>query len=300
MKEIYTLADLRNWDRIDDASDVPIRLGVFGDPVAHSLSPQMQNAALENCGIEMQYARFEISAGELEEALAFLPRLNFVGVNLTVPHKMAALSFLDEADENARAIGAVNTVVVKNGRLHGCNTDGAGFSDAITSGIFGNVSLSQLPVLILGAGGAARAIARECVRQGCPKVSLSNRTYHAAKTLCDELMKMGGRTEIEMVAQDASSFGHAVAKARLIVNATSAGLRPNERSLIPRDWLNESHLVYDTIYNPPRTSLLMEAEAAGAKFANGITMLLYQGARSFELWFDRKAPIEVMRTALHL
>ena len=157
MKEVYTLADLKNWKA---KAKAPIRLGVFGDPVAHSLSPAMQNAALEKCGLEMRYARFEIGPSDLPAALELLPGLNFVGVNLTVPHKIAALSLVDEADETARQSGAVNTIKIDDGKLRGFNTDGKGFSRAIREEF--SVDLRDLRILVLGAGGAARAIAWQC------------------------------------------------------------------------------------------------------------------------------------------
>jgi len=298
VKEIYTLADLENWERVPMESDVPIRLGVLGDPIEHSLSPQMQNAALESCGLRMRLARFAIGPKDLGRAMELFANRNFVGLSLTVPDKIAVLNFLDEVDENAWAIGAVNAVLFKEGRRYGYNTDGAGISDAIRSGVFGDASFSQWPVLILGAGGAARAIARQCALEGCPKLFFSNRTRERAEKLRAEISKVNERTVITVIDQEPDALRRALAEARLIINATTVGLRSGDRSLIFRDSLNRNHFVYDTIYNPPRTALLAEAEAAGATCANGCTMLLYQGARSFELWFDRKAPIEMMRAAL--
>jgi len=150
-KEVYTLADLRKWDSIDP----PVRLAVFGDPVAHSLSPQMQNAALKTCKIDMQYARFQISPDELQSALDLIRELNFVGVNLTTPHKIAASKLMDEIDDNVKRIGAINTVKIDNAKLRGYNTDGKGFARAVRQEFA--VDLRDLRVMILGAGGAARA-----------------------------------------------------------------------------------------------------------------------------------------------
>jgi shikimate dehydrogenase len=298
VKEIYTLADLENWG--GESTDLPIRLGVLGDPIEHSLSPQMQNAALESCGLKMRLARFAIGPKDLGRALKLFASLNFVGISLTVPDKIAVLNFLDEVDENAWAIGAVNAVRFRGGKLFGYNTDGAGISDAIRSGVFGDASLSQWPTLILGAGGASRAIARQSALEGCPKLFLANRTRERAEKLGVEIAKVNEATAITVVDLEPEALRHALTEARLIINATNVGLRPDDGSLISRESLTRDHFVYDTIYNPPRTALLAEAEAAGAKFANGLTMLLYQGARSFELWFDRKAPIEVMRAALQM
>jgi shikimate dehydrogenase len=300
VKEIYTLADLENWGGKSMENDLPIRLGVLGDPIEHSLSPQMHNAALESCGLGMRLARFAIGPKDLGRALKLFASLNFVGISLTVPDKIAVLNFLDEVDEDAWAIGAANAVRFQGGRFYGYNTDGAGISDAIRSGIFGDASLSQWPVLLLGAGGASRAIARQCALEGCPKLFLSNRTRERAEKLAAEISKVNETTVIAVVDQEHEALRHALAEVRLVINATNVGLRPDDHSLISRDSLNRDHFVYDTIYNPPRTALLAEAEAAGAKFANGLTMLLHQGARSFELWFDRKAPIDVMHRSLGL
>jgi shikimate dehydrogenase len=300
VKEFYTLTDLENWGGESVGSDLPIRLGVLGDPIEHSLSPQMHNAALESCGLGMRLARFAIGPKELGRALKLFASHHFVGISLTVPDKIAVLNFLDEVDENAWAIGAVNAVRFQGGRLYGYNTDGTGISDAIRSGIFGDASLSRWPVLLLGAGGASRAIARQCALEGCPKLFLSNRTRERAEKLGAEIAKVNEKTVIAVVDQEPEALRHALGEARLVINATNVGLRPDDRSLIARDSLNRDHFVYDTIYNPPHTALLAEAEAAGARFANGLTMLLHQGARSFELWFERKAPIEVMRAALNV
>jgi len=151
LKSVYTLGDLKEWRDVDP----PIRLGVFGDPVAHSLSPQMQNAALKHCKIDMQYARFYISPNELREAIGLIRKMEFVGLNLTIPHKIAALELLDVADENVKRISAANVIKVGGGKLRGFNTDGRGFARAVREEF--SVDLRDLRVLVLGAGGAARA-----------------------------------------------------------------------------------------------------------------------------------------------
>src|SRR5438094_4947655 len=159
--ERYTLADLENWSEAARDVDPPIRLGVFGDPVAHSLSPQIQNAALRECKIEMQYARFHIRGNELRSALRFLRKLDFIGINLTVPHKIAAFAQIDEVDERARRAGAVNTIRVRDKKLIGSNTDGEGFLRAIRSEFSADVR--DLRVLIVGVGGGTgHAIAWHC------------------------------------------------------------------------------------------------------------------------------------------
>ncbi|HLW35753.1 MAG TPA: hypothetical protein VKS98_08855, partial [Chthoniobacterales bacterium] len=169
-KDIYTLADLQNWRDIDP----PIRLGVLGDPVAHSLSPQMQNAALKYEKIEMQYARFHISPGELSEAFNRLRDLEFAGFNLTLPHKIAAPELVDRVDDDAKQIGAINVVKIDRGKTQGFNTDGRGFARAIREEF--SVDLRDLRVMILGAGGASRAIALECAKSRCERLVIANGT----------------------------------------------------------------------------------------------------------------------------
>ncbi len=171
----YTLADLEKWREIARDIDPPIRLGVFGDPVAHSLSPDIQNAALRACEIDAQYARFHIRANELSSALRFLRNLDFAGVNLTVPHKIAGFAQVDEADESASRVGAVNTIRVRDKKLVGSNTDGEGFLRAIRSEF--SVDLRDLRVLIIGAGGGTgRATAWQCALENCERLVLVNRT----------------------------------------------------------------------------------------------------------------------------
>ncbi len=178
----YTLADLENWTEIARDIDPPICLGVFGDPVAHSLSPQMQNAALRACDINMQYARFHIRPNELRSALHFLRELDLVGINLTVPHKITGFSQIDEADESAARCGAVNTVRIHDKKLIGSNTDGEGFSRAIRSEF--SIDLRDLRVMILGAGGGTgHAIAWQCALENCERLVLVNRTPAKAKAM---------------------------------------------------------------------------------------------------------------------
>src|SRR5262249_34447641 len=184
--ERYTLADLEKWDEIARDSDPPVRLGVFGDPVAHSLSPQIQNAALRACEIDAQYARFHIRANELRSALRFLRNLDFVGVNLTVPHKIAGFGQIDEADESANRAGAVNTVRLRDKKLVGSNTDGEGFLRAIRTEF--SVDVRDLRVLLIGAGGGTgRAIAWQCALENCERLVLVNRTLEKANALAERV-----------------------------------------------------------------------------------------------------------------
>jgi shikimate dehydrogenase len=298
-KEVYTLADLRNWGSIDP----PIRLGVFGDPVAHSLSPQIQNAALKACKIDMQYARFQISPDELQSALDLIRELNLVGVNLTTPHKIAASKLMDEIDDNARRIGAINTVKLDNARLRGYNTDGKGFARAVRQEFA--IDLRDLRVMILGSGGAARAIALQCARENCERLVITNRTFDTAQKLAEELREyftgprvLGPVPRLQAIPWEEAAIRFQIAHLDLIVNATPLGLNRSDPSPIPARLLAPHLMVYDTVYGEGRTSFVSAAIEAGARAANGLAMLLYQGALAFEIWFEREAPIEAMRETL--
>jgi len=298
-KEVYTLADLRKWDSIDP----PVCLGVFGDPVAHSLSPQMQNAALKTCRIDMQYARFQISPDELQSALDLIRELNFVGVNLTTPHKIAASKLMDEIDDSVRRIGAINTVKIDNAKLRGYNTDGKGFARAVRQEFA--VDLRDLRVMILGAGGAARPIALLCARENCERLVITNRTFATAQKLAEELREyfagprvLGPVPRLQAIPWEEAAIRFQIAHLDLIVNATPVGLNRSDPSPIPARLLAPHLMVYDTVYREGRTPFVSAAIEAGARTANGLAMLLYQGALAFEIWFEREAPIEAMREAL--
>ena len=298
-KEIYTLADLKDWQEVDP----PIRVGVFGDPVEHSLSPQMQNAALKHCKIDMQYARFQISPSELREALNLVRDLKFVGLNLTVPHKIPGLEFVNDLDETAKRIGAVNTVKIDNGKLRGFNTDGRGFSRAIREEFA--VDLRDMRVLVLGAGGAGRAIALQCAKENCERLVIANRASEKAKRLVDDLRDFfvgpkvfGPVPRLQAIPWEEAAIRFQVANVDLIVNATPIGLNRSDASPIPARLLAPHVMIYDTIYSDQRTPFVLAALEAGARAANGLSMLLHQGALAFETWFEREAPLEVMRKAL--
>jgi shikimate dehydrogenase len=302
--ERYTLTDLEKWREIAHDIAPPVRLGVFGDPVAHSLSPEMQNAALGACEIDAQYARFHIRANELRSALRFLRNLDFVGVNLTVPHKIAGFAQIDEADELASRAGSVNTIRLCDKKLIGSNTDGEGFLRAIRSEF--SVDLRDLRVMIIGAGGGTgRAIARQCALENCERLVLVNRTVAKANALADRLRPffmeprvLGPMARLEAIAWEESAIRMQLADTDLIVNATPLGMNSSDPTPVPSRLLAPHHMVFDCVYGPSKTALLHAAEQAGARSANGISMLLHQGALSFSIWFDREPPIEAMRKAL--
>ena len=298
-KEIYTLADLRAWE----SADPPVRLGVFGDPVAHSLSPQMQNAALNTCNIALKYARFQISPDELPSALELVRELNFVGVNLTTPHKIAASELVDEVDDNARRVGAVNTIKVDGAKFRGYNTDGKGFARAVRQEFA--VDLRDLKVMILGGGGAARAIALQCARANCERLVITNRTLSTAQRIAEGLREyfagprvLGPVPRLQVIPWEEGAMRSQIAHLDLIVNTTPLGLNRSDPSPIPARLLAPHLMVYDTVYREVRTPFVSAALEGGARAANGSAMLLHQGALAFETWFEREAPIEAMRKAL--
>lgn len=304
MKDVYTLEDLRHWDAATAGEEPPIRLSVFGDPVAHSLSPQMHNAALAACGIASRYCRLHIRPEELAEALRLLPQAGFLGTNITIPHKAAAMGILDVVDDHARKIGVVNTVVVEGERLLGFNTDGPGLLRAIRAE-FG-VDLRDLRVMVLGAGGGAgRAIAAQCAVENCERLVLVNRTFEKALALAGELEPFfkgprvfGPSRRLEAVPWEERKLASQLAQTDLIINATSCGMKRTDPSVLPSTLLQANHLVFDTIYTATQTPLMEAAATVGARAANGASMLLYQGVLSFEIWFNRPAPVEVMKAAM--
>ncbi|MGB8341169.1 MAG: shikimate dehydrogenase [Chthoniobacterales bacterium] len=304
MKEFFDLNDLREWENATREISPPIRLGVLGDPVAHSRSPAMQNAALAETGLAMQYARFQIAPNELETALRLMCELGFVGCNLTVPHKIAALTLVDEVDERARKIGAINTIVFREGKSLGRNTDGPGFERAIRE-VF-SVDLRDLRVLLLGAGGGAgRAIAWQCAAENCERLVLVNRTFEKAQALARELASyfsgprvLGPEARLEAIPWGDPSLRRQLGRTDLVVNATTIGLHQSDPSPLPHGLLAPHLMVYDLLYKKTPTRLLAAAAEAGARSASGLTMLLHQGALAFELWFDRPAPMAAMRAAL--
>jgi shikimate dehydrogenase len=302
----YTLADVEKWSEVTQDIDPPIRLGVFGDPVAHSLSPQMQNAALHACEIKMQYARFHIRPNELRAALRLFRELDFVGVNLTVPHKIAGLTQVDAADESAVRCGAVNTVRLHDRKLIGSNTDAEGFSRAVRSEF--SIDLRDLRVMILGAGGGTgQAIAWQCAVENCERLVLVNRTVTKMSATVERLRPffagsrvLGPVARLEALPWEETAVRARLADIDLIVNATPLGMNPRDPPPIPARLLAPHHIVFDCIYRPPKTALLRAADEAGARGANGLSMLLHQGALSFSIWFNREAPIEAMRSAIAL
>lgn len=295
-RDAHSLADLKDWPAATAGASPPWRLAVLGDPIAHSVSPPMQNAALAACGIDARYTRLHLRADELAAALRLLPAAGFIGVNLTIPHKTSALPHLDSLDPLAAQLGAVNTVRVEaDGSLRGFNTDGPGFVRSFQEA-FG-VGLAGRRVLVLGAGGGAgRALAIQCFLAGCPRLLLANRTAARARALAAQL---DAPDRVATVDWDPPALAAAAAAVDLVVNATAVGLGPDPATPLPAAALRPGLLVFDAVYRAGGATPLVEAAArAGARAVGGLPLLLHQGALAFEHWFGRPAPLEAMRAAL--
>ncbi|MGA0845156.1 MAG: shikimate dehydrogenase [Luteolibacter sp.] len=298
MKALYTFDDLAARDVLDRGAELPARLAVIGHPVAHSASPTMHQAAINHEGIAMRYIRLEIAPGRLAEALDRLRALDFVGCNVTVPHKFDALMACDQLDPGARALGAVNTIAFAGDLIRGYNTDGPGFELAVRDE-FG-ARLGEQKTMILGAGGGAgQALAAQSVLAGVPLLVLANRSEEKLVALLEHLRGLGGTSEIVAVALDDPRLEELSCECELVVNATSLGLKAGDRPVIRDEFLNAGQRVYDTIYQPPVTPLLAAAAARGCATANGLGMLLHQGALAFEHWFPGTHPLKLMREALN-
>lgn len=271
--------------------------GIFGDPVAHTLSPAMHNAAFTALGLNFVYLPFHVRREALAAAVAGIKALGLAGVNITVPHKEAVLPLLDEVAEEARLIGAVNTVVNRGGALVGYNTDATGFLRALQEAGF---DPAGRPAVVIGAGGAARAVVVALARAGVWEITIFNRTLSRAAALA-ELVRAEGIAAAALSWADLTGAGKkVVAQAALVVQTTSLGMHPQEEDAppVPPEALGPGQLVVDLIYSPPETRFLRLARAAGATTQNGMAMLLHQGAAAFELWTGREAPVGVMRAAL--
>jgi shikimate dehydrogenase len=293
----HTLADLDHWNFTGTA------LAVLGQPIQHSISPRMHNAALASMArttdrfASWRYFRFEIAPADLPVALARFHACGFLGLNLTVPHKVLAFDLLASIDPAAQPIGAVNTLRRTPAGWHGFNTDGYGLATAIRESL--GLDLRGTPVLLLGAGGAARSAAVECLQRGCASLWIANRTATARDGLLAHLRPLAGSIPLHGI--DPATTLAALPRGILVINATSVGLKPTDTPPLDLHAFG-AHAppigVYDMIYNPPETRLLAEARALGLPTANGLSMLVHQGARALEIWSDTPVPVAAMKAAV--
>lgn len=268
--------------------------GIMGYPVEHTLSPVMHNAAYEALGLEMVYAPLLVKQEDLGKAVQGLRAFNFVGVNVTIPHKGAIMEFLDELDTTAREVGAVNTVVKRNGKLVGYNTDGAGFLLSLRKD--GRFEPENKKVVLVGAGGAAAAIALSLAEAGVRRLVIANRTKARAEILAKRVRRFYQRDVLPMVLDDSRALFWQIREADLLINATSVGMKPGEHLKVNAHALHKKLFVHDIIYW--ETPLLKTARRRGAPAIDGLGMLVSQGARSFELLTGKRAPFRVMKTAV--
>lgn len=297
MKDVYQLTDLESRERLDEGEDKPAKLAVIGWPVAHSASPQMHQPALDALGIHSRYIRVEVPEGRCPEAFDRMRELGFIGCNITVPHKFAALAYCDEIDATAEALGTVNTIRFDKSINRGFNTDGPGFANAIEQE-FG-CKLENMDVVIAGAaGGAGQAIATHSMLAGVRKLVLINRTRDKLDLLVEHLHQTNPKANIVPLGFDSPDLAMHCRSSQLIINTSSVGLKEGDGSILPAECLKTEHWIYDTIYQPSRTPLLELAEKIGAKTANGLSMLIHQGAISFQHWFNGTEPMPFMRQAV--
>lgn len=268
-------------------------LGVIGWPVAHSLSPVMQNAALAAAGLHYSYIAMPVEPAALGQAAAGLKALGFRGFNVTIPHKVNIIEFLDEIDDDARMIGAVNTVLCEDGKLYGFNTDADGFLAPFDD--FGDRGLEN--VTVLGAGGAAKAIFAALIKKKAGSVSVGVRDVTKGRAAVALFQKY---VDIRAYDWQDEAFSDAISKAELIVNTTPLGMTPHTFDMPPVDFdiVRSDAIFYDIIYTPSRTKLLQEAERRGHLVVGGAGMLVGQGAAAFEIWTGRRADRIVMERAL--
>lgn len=257
---------------------------LLGDPVEHSLSPAIHNACFKKMGLNYVYVAFRVEREALRKAIEGMKALNIVGANVTMPHKTEALNYLDEVSEDAMRIGAVNTIVNRNGVLIGFNTDGVGALKSVER----FTSIDGARIIVLGTGGAARSIISSLLEKASKIVVLGRRVEKAVELA----NRFGGKVSGKSIKE----LDDELRRANMLVNATPVGMEPNiEESLVPRRLLRRDLIVFDVVYKPVKTKLLRDAEDAGCLTIDGLWMLVYQAAESFKIWTGRKPSVEYMR-----
>ena len=259
--------------------------GVIGSPIAHSRSPQLHNHWLETYGIAGHYVPMDVAAQDLADVLRMLPRMGFVGVNVTIPHKEAILSIADQVTDRAILIGAANTIIFRqDGKIHADNTDGYGFIENLKTGA-PNWSAKDGPAAVLGAGGAARAVVASLLDAGVPEIMISNRTRVRAEKLKADF---GSRLRV----YDWVQAGNMLDRAALVVNTTSLGMIGKGEMRVPLDGLRKGAVVTDLVYAPLKTKLLETAEQMRCVTVDGLGMLLHQAVPAFERWFGKRPEVD--------
>ena len=267
-------------------------VGLIGHPVGHSFSPLMHNNAFEALDIDYAYVAFDVDSSDLESAIAGAKSLDIKGLNVTIPHTIEVMNYLDEIDDVAELIGAVNTIDFKD--MKGYNTDGIGAVKAIEE----ITEINGKNVVIAGAGGASRAISFYIAKYSAQSLTILNRNVERADDLSNDVLNS---QLINNVKSDSiSKINDYLSDADILINTTPVGMHPNinDRPIVSAEDMHENLVVFDAVYNPHETVLIKEALKAGAKPVYGIKMLLYQGAESFKIWTGREAPVDEMEKAL--
>ena len=268
-------------------------LGIIGYPLGHSISPVFQQAGLDAAGIDATYEGWETAPEDLARRLASFRSDGFVGSSVTIPHKESVMALLDEVSEGARLIGSVNTIVSREGKLIGYNTDAPGFLRGLREN--GGFEAEGKDTVLVGTGGAGRAVAFGLAGEGVASLMLVNRTVARAERLGQEVSRAYPDVRVSVEGEIPEGFEY-----HLLVNGTSVGMKHTameEASPVSRDRLVPGALVYDLIYNPEKTVLLKQAKEAGSQTLGGLPMLVYQGAAAFEIWTGVTAPVRVMFAA---
>jgi shikimate dehydrogenase len=267
--------------------------GVIGDPIEHTLSPIIHNAAFNHLNLDFVFLAFHVKAADLKNAIHGMRSLGVHGLNVTMPHKSMVIGYLDEMDSAVKFLGSANTILNRDGKLLGFSTDGVGAVKALREN---GVALSEKKVLLLGAGGAAKAIGF-ALAQEVGELVILNRAAEKAEELAETLEPMFDR-KVVGDALSSNAIKQNLLDSDILINATSVGMIPNfNQSLITPQWLKSDLTVMDIVYSPVETKLAKDAKAAGAKVISGVEMLIYQGAASFEIWTSLSAPVKVMRNA---
>lgn len=258
--------------------------GVIGSPIGHSKSPHLHGHWLKKYGIRGHYIPMDVSIDDLDSVIRTLPKMGFVGVNITLPHKEAAIKIADLVTDRATLIGAANTIIFrKDGKIHADNTDGYGFIENLRQGA-PDWNPKSGPAVVLGAGGAARAVVASLIDCGVPEILLSNRTRIRAEKLHDDF---GHRVNVV----DWVQAGNVMEEAALVVNTTSLGMIGKPEMRVPLDGLKKGTVVTDLVYSPLKTRFLAEAESAGCTTVDGLGMLLHQAVPVFERWFGMRPEV---------
>ena len=296
MEPVLNLADLDSWSFDGTA------LAVLGHPIKHSISPAMHNAALAEMAAtdarfqSWRYFRFDVAPEDFPVALHRLHAAGFYGLNLTVPHKVMAFDLIEAIDPAAQPIGAVNTLRRTDNGWQGFNTDGYGLATAVQETL--GISISDTPIILLGAGGAARGAAVECLQRGGPSLHIANRTAANRDALIEQIRPLAQHTALHSFAPAEPPSD--LPTGALVINATSAGLNVDDPLPIDLAALPAPRGVYDMIYNPPETALLAAAKTRSIPTANGLSMLVHQGVRALEIWSEADVPAEAMARAVGL